>query len=114
MSTAAAMTAAMGPATLDADAEQRFVLRCLSWKDYVLLRDVLDDRPGVRMTYFKGTLEIMSPSARHERIKTMFARLIETWAFAHDDVGLNGYGSTTYRNEAVERGLEPDECYCLG
>ena len=30
------------------------------------------------------------------------------------DIPLNGYGSTTFRREAKERGLEPDECYVLG
>jgi Uma2 family endonuclease len=29
-------------------------------------------------------------------------------------VRLIGYGSTTFRREAGERGLEPDECYVLG
>ena len=29
-------------------------------------------------------------------------------------VVLVGYGSTTFRNEARERGAEPDECYCVG
>ena len=27
---------------------------------------------------------------------------------------LNGYGSTTFRKRAKERGLEPAECYCVG
>jgi Uma2 family endonuclease len=29
-------------------------------------------------------------------------------------VPLIGYGSTTFRREAKERGVEPDECYCVG
>src|SRR5450432_4652687 len=30
------------------------------------------------------------------------------------DVDLRGFGGTTFRREAKERGLEPDECYKLG
>ena len=45
--------------------------------------------------------------------KKIIARLIE--AFAEElDLDLNGYGSATFRKEAAARGLEPDECYCLG
>ena len=66
-----------------------------------------------RLTYLEGELEIMSPSNRHERAKTLIARLVE--AFDEErEVGLVGLGSTTFRRQAKERGLEPDECYCLG
>lgn len=84
----------------------------VSWKDYVILREALDT-PGLRMTYCKGVLELMSPSRAHERNKKTIARLIETYAFLLR-LPLNGYGSTTFRREAKERGAEPDECWRLG
>jgi Uma2 family endonuclease len=40
------------------------------------------------------------------------ARLLELWALSRG-VRLRGYGSTTYRRKARQRGLEPDECYYL-
>ena len=43
----------------------------------------------------------------------MIARLIETYA-VEKRLTLNGYGSTTFKKEARERGAEPDECYVLG
>jgi Uma2 family endonuclease len=92
--------------------EQRFVLHDVPWQTYVALRDALDN-PGLRMTYHEGTLELMSPSPEHEVAKTSIARLIELFALERD-VPLCGYGSTTFRREAKARGLEPDECYCLG
>jgi Uma2 family endonuclease len=65
------------------------------------------------MTYLEGTLELMTTSPEHERLKKIIARLIE--AFAEElDLDLNGYGSATFRKQAAARGLEPDECYCLG
>lgn len=69
--------------------------------------------PGVRLAYLEGTLEIMSPSSRHEFLKKQIARLLEVYSLERA-VPLNGYGSTTFRREARERGLEPDECYCYG
>jgi Uma2 family endonuclease len=93
-------------------AERRFVLHDVAWSTYVALRDALDDT-AVRMTYLKGTLELMSPSALHEESKTIIARLVEVWA-EEKNVDLRGFGSTTFRREARARGLEPDECYVLG
>jgi Uma2 family endonuclease len=92
--------------------EHRIVLYGVSWAQYVAVREALD-RPGLHMTYLKGTLEIMSPSRDHERIKKLIARLIELWSLARG-VKLQGYGETTYRKEEKERGLEADECYYLG
>ncbi|WP_437531183.1 Uma2 family endonuclease [Sorangium sp. So ce726] len=92
--------------------EQRFVLHGVPWQTYVRLRDELDT-PGLRMTFCEGTLELMSPSTDHEVAKKSIARLIELFALERD-VPLYGYGSTTFRREAKSRGLEPDECYCVG
>jgi Uma2 family endonuclease len=96
-----------------AEGERRFVLRNVPWWTYVALRDALDEQASVKMTYLEGTLELMSPSMLHEDAKTIIARLIEVWAMERD-VDLRGFGSTTFRREAKERGLEPDECYKLG
>lgn len=92
--------------------EQRVLLTSVPWSIYVMLRDSIDS-PGVRMTYLKGELEIMSPSKAHEVSKTQIARLFELFCLERD-IPLYGYGSTTFRREEKERGLEPDECYCRG
>ena len=81
----------------------------VAWRDYVILREALDT-PGLRMTFLDGRLELMSPSRAHERNNTIIARLIETYAFLLR-VPLDGYGSTTFRSEAKQRGAEPDECW---
>ena len=92
--------------------DQSMVIYGVSWKDYVILREALDT-PGLRMTYCEGVLELMSPSLVHESRKTLTARLIELYAFLRR-LPLHGYGSTTFRKEATERGLEPDECWRVG
>lgn len=93
--------------------EQRLILNSVTWEQYETLRATLDDFPGLRMTYLEGTLEIMTPSPEHEFDKKTIARLIEIYALEMD-IDLSGYGSTTSRKQAKERGLEPDECYCFG
>jgi Uma2 family endonuclease len=92
-------------------AEQRMLLHT-TWKEYVLLRDLLDG-PGLRMTYLGGVLELMSPSREHELWKKNIARFVELFAHVRG-VELYGYGSTTFKKEAAERGAEPDECYLVG
>jgi Uma2 family endonuclease len=97
--------------TAPAPIEQRMLLY-VSWKDYVSLREVLDG-PGVRMTYLKGTLELMSPSPQHEMWNHNIARLVELYAH-RKHIDLYGYGSTTFKKKAAERGAEPDRCYLVG
>ena len=100
------------PRTLERSGDRRFLLHGIPWQMYLSLREA-DDSPGLRMTYDRGNLELMSPSPEHEDLKTTLARLIEVYAIERD-VPLYGYGSTTFRRQAKEQGLEPDECYCLG
>src|SRR5262249_15179317 len=106
------MVAAVTLPTLPDAGEQRFLIRGATWKDYVVMRGLLD-WSGLRMTYLKGQLELTSPSDAHEHHKKMLARLVELYAFL-ERVPLNGYGSTTFRLAAEERGCEPDECWCIG
>jgi Uma2 family endonuclease len=94
--------------------ESRFLMRNVPWHVYVSLHDSLEAAGSrVRMTYHRGDLELMSPSETHEDYKTIIARLLEAYA-EEKDVDLNGRGSTTFREEPKERGLEPDECYSVG
>jgi Uma2 family endonuclease len=93
--------------------EQRVTFRDVTYKDYVLIGDVLGHRPGLHLTYLNGVLEIMTTSPYHEHLKKLIARLVELHALIRG-VRILGFGSATYRREDKERGLEPDECYCIG
>jgi Uma2 family endonuclease len=107
------MVAAKPQAPLPDDGgEQRLVLRGVTYRDYVLLGDVLGHRPGLHLTYSRGTLEIMTTSPLHEHYKKLIARLVELHALLKG-VRIQGFGSATYRREDTDRGLEPDECYCI-
>jgi len=92
--------------------EPRFTVYGVPWGAYVAIRDAFD-RPSLRLSYLAGALEFMSPSDLHESLKKRIARLLEIFALERD-VALYGYGSTTFRKQAKEAGLEPDECYVLG
>jgi hypothetical protein len=76
--------------------EQRLVVSCVPWQTYVLVREALD-HTNLRMTYLEGTLEIVSPSRRHDVEKKYFARFLELFCAARD-ISLFPYGSTPWRS----------------
>lgn len=90
--------------------EQRILLHGVSWATYVMLRDTHESR-HLRMTYLKGSLEIMSTSREHEANKTQIARLFEMFCLERG-IPLYGFGHMTCQSEDKARGLEPDEWYC--
>ena len=93
--------------------EPRFVLHGVPWWTYVALRDALDDQSGLKMTYLEGTLELDEPIDPARRCQEDHAEIDRSPAMERD-VDLRGFGGATFRREAKERGLEPDECYKLG
>ena len=105
-----ATAVAAGP-TRTLEGERRFLLPGVGWEgSEALLKMIGDGR--ARVTYDQGDAELMSPLYGHEKLKTLFGRLIEEVT-----VGLNvpceGAGSTTWKSKALDKGLEPDECYYL-
>ena len=84
-------------------------LRQATWDEYVKLRDD-DEYRNIRMTFDRGSLELMSPTSFHERPKVFLTLCISAWA-AESQLKILCWGSTTFRREDLERGLEPDNCY---
>jgi Uma2 family endonuclease len=100
------------PKTPLIDSEQRFILSDIAWQQYETLRSTLDSIPGLRLTYLQGCLEFFIPSPEHEQRKSILGRLIELFSI-ETNIRLYACGSTTYRKQAKERGLEADESYCI-
>jgi Uma2 family endonuclease len=96
-----------------AGAEKRIVLHGVSWETYErLVAELETESGGIRLAYDRGFLEIMCPSFLHENYKWRLGRMIEILAEEIDCDFVAG-GSTTFRRESLQRGLEPDECYWL-
>jgi Uma2 family endonuclease len=96
----------------DPPREERVLLHNISWQEYEQIGAILRDRPALRLTYDRGSLEIMTTSARHEQYKKVLGRMLETLA---EEFGLRilPSGSATFKREDLERGLEPDECFWI-
>lgn len=88
------------------------LLKNISWKTYESLVNELAEQRGIRLTYDRGTLEIMTLSAPHEGNKQILGRFVET-VTEELNVEIRSLGSLTCRREDLERGLEPDQCYYI-
>lgn len=91
---------------------QRLILEGVDWQTYSRLLRTFAERPGIRLTYDRGTLEIMSPSHAHDIDSRFLGRLVVTLT---EELGLpvKSGGSTTLRRRKKRRGLEPDECFWI-
>ena len=86
---------------------QYALLRNVRWETYeALLHDHLD-RPWPRFVFDRGTLEIMTPSQKHDRasvhIRRFFDVLAEEWGLDLDNIG-----HATLRSRKIGRGFEAD------
>ena len=97
----------------NSDREERFLTSGVSWQAYESLLTSLGNSSRYRVAYLLETLEIMSPSRRHELDKKAIARLLEAY-FEEKRIRFWGLGSTTFRSESKGAGKEPDDCYCIG
>ena len=91
--------------------EPRVLLRKATWEQYVSLRDV-DENRHTRMTFDRGSLELMSPTGIHERVRILIGHCVFVW-LEEMQIPSQSRGSTTFRREDLERGLEPDNCFYL-
>lgn len=83
----------------------------LSWEDFEQILIDLGEKRSSRITYYKGTLEIMSPLALHERAHRIIADIIKTIL---DIQGRDweDFGSTTLKRPKIA-GIEPDTCFYI-
>jgi Uma2 family endonuclease len=93
-------------------AEQRVTLHNVSWDTYERLLADLRDSSAPRLTYDRGTLEIISPSSEHERYNRTIAQIVEEVA-VETNVNIDNLGSTTFRREDIDKGFEPDSCFYI-
>lgn len=88
------------------------VLYDISWEMYEKLLELFSEHPALRMTYYKGTLELMTPLPEHERYSWTLGRLV---AALSEELGMEivGVKSTTWRSRPKATGKEADECFYI-
>jgi Uma2 family endonuclease len=88
------------------------VLRDISWETYECLLKNYENSSSPRLTYDRGTLEIVSPLVPHEETNRVLDILVDRIADAWG-VRLRHLGSTTLKSGAREQGVEPDSCFYI-
>jgi Uma2 family endonuclease len=82
----------------------------IGWDEYEELLLELAGRPGLRMSYDTGRVEIMSPSPEHEEYKEFILRLVQVLSEIIN-VTLETRGSATYKRQRGAKGVEPDTSF---
>src|SRR3989442_707909 len=87
------------------------LLHDVSWDFYEATLRELGER-NLRITYDKGSLEIMAPLYDHEWAKAGIRRLIEILSLELD-IPIRSLASVTCTRKDLKKGLEPDESYYI-
>jgi Uma2 family endonuclease len=91
----------------------RIVLEDVSWRTYESILSDYQGRPGVRLNYDRGVLEIVSPiSEEHELYNRLLSFVVESLAEAMN-LEYRSSGAATFKREDLQRSFEPDSCYYL-
>ena len=86
------------------------VIHQVGWDDYERLLEDVSERPGLRVSYDCGRLEIMSPLREHEEYARFIERLVQILS-EELDLTVQSYGSATWKRQKLAKGAEPDCCY---
>lgn len=95
------------------DGAEPILLDGFTWREFKAVEQLLD-RPGVRLSFLDGVLEIRKmPGRKHETVKKRIAALVEAYL---EFLGLDFVptGSMTLENEEGLVRREADESYELG
>jgi len=92
------------------DIVEHMVFNHVTWSRYTEFLQEFEHRPGFKLTFDQGRLEIMSPLPEHEAFAELLGRLVELMSL-EKRIPIVPLGSATFRNEAKDKGLEPDKCY---
>jgi Uma2 family endonuclease len=86
------------------------VFHDVRWDRYENLMEEIVHRPGLRISYDEGRLEVVSPLPEHEKHKEFLSHLARLLS---DEFGteLESFGSTTWRRRKLRKGIEADACF---
>ena len=90
--------------------EERGVMRDVSWDLYDCLSRSLGEHTPIRLAYDGKDIEVMVVGPIHDRFKELTGLFINEVSIGLG-IDCQAQGSTTWKRDAIERGLEADQCY---
>lgn len=97
---------------LDIPVGQRLLIQHLNWQQFEQILEELGESRSSRIAYSYGTLEIRMPSPEHEVDKELIGDLIKS-LLDELEIDCECFGSTTFKQETMESGIEPDQCFYI-
>ncbi|MEM1168502.1 MAG: Uma2 family endonuclease [Cyanobacteria bacterium P01_H01_bin.35] len=91
---------------------QKVLLKDVNWQEFEEILTDLGESRSSRIAYANNTLEIMAPLPKHERSKEIISDLLKALLEELDREFLT-LGSTTFKNEQMAKGIEPDNCFYI-
>ncbi|MBD2576760.1 Uma2 family endonuclease [Oscillatoria sp. FACHB-1406] len=91
---------------------QKVFLQDVTWQEFEQILVDLGEHRASRIAYANGFLEIMVPLPSHESNKVIIGDFIKALL---EELDLEFYplGSTTFKNELMQQGIEPDDCFYI-
>jgi Uma2 family endonuclease len=97
---------------IDVPLGQRVLLHDVSWEAFESILEELGDHRSSRLAYYNRVLEIAMPLPEHEYDKEIVGDLLKA-LLEELDIEFLTLGSTTFKNPALNKGLEPDQCFYI-
>lgn len=91
---------------------QRVILENVTWKELETIIAELGEHRAARIAYDRGILEIISPLAEHEFDKEIISDLVKA-LLEELNIEFRCLGSTTFKNQFMAQGIEPDQCFYI-
>jgi Uma2 family endonuclease len=91
---------------------QRVLLQDVTWQELETIIAELGEHRAARIAYDNGILEIMAPLPEHEDNKEIISDLVKA-LLEELDIEFRCLGSTTFKNEVMTQGIEPDQCFYI-
>lgn len=91
---------------------QRVLLRDVTWQELEAILEDLGEHRAARIAYDRGILEIMAPLPEHEFDKEIISDLVKA-LLEELSTEFISLGSTTFKNQAMAQGIEPDQCFYI-
>ncbi|MBG1263047.1 Uma2 family endonuclease [Nostoc commune] len=91
---------------------QRVLLQDVTWQELETILEDLGEHRAARIAYDSGILEIMAPLPEHEYDKEIIGDLVKA-LLEELNTEFISLGSTTFKNQVMAKGIEPDQCFFI-
>jgi len=91
---------------------QRLLIRNLDWQKFERILEELGEHRSSRIAYSHGTLEIRMPTPEHEVDKELIGDIVKI-LLDELEIDCECFGSTTFKQENMDSGIEPDQCFYI-